>query len=248
MEIKQYWGIVKKRIWLILLIVTIAPITSWYYTNKYITPIYTASSKVIVNKVSSGDYGQEQMDMGALATNIAITTTYREIILSTAVMDKVVQQFPELNVSSKSLLHMAHVDVLTRTPVMVISVNATDYKWAATAANAIVTVFKNEVPSLMKIDNIFILSEASLNDHAAPINDNMKQNVILSFMVALLFSIGIIFLWEYMDTRLKNEEDVSNLFGVPVLTVAAKLNPKDFQPQTRKSGRVGEAQYATANR
>lgn len=250
MEIKQFWNMFKKRYWLVLGCVLIAVATTWYYSAN-VVPIYSASSNLLVNKTTvAADGSGEVMDVNALQSNIELTSTYQALIGSSAIMDKVANDYPELKASSDELLAKVKVGSLSKTPVLYVSVDDTDYQWAAMTANAVAETFKNEVPNLLKIDNVSVLTKAPLDIQPRPINDNMQQNILLSFVVSLLFSFGIILLWEYLDTRLKSEEEITEFFGAPALTSVAKLKPKDYQANygNNPALQTGEAHYAAANR
>ncbi|CAM3644660.1 Wzz/FepE/Etk N-terminal domain-containing protein [Cohnella lubricantis] len=249
MELKDYVAVIRKRLWLILLLVVVSTIVTFVYTNQQYQPIYEAATKLIVNKtLDDSVVGIEQMDYGALNVNIELINTYREIIRTPAIMDKVIQRYPELDVSSESLIDRVQIFALNNTQVMAIYVQDYSYEQAARIVNAVSEVFKSEIPNIMKVDNIMILNTADETDpNPQPINFKSNQAIVLAVAISLIFGVGIAFLLEFLDDSVKTENDVQQVFGRPVLAIVEPPKPKKPQSFSRKPFRR-EAGEIVANR
>ena len=213
---KEYLMIIKKRLWLIVLIVgTCTMFTAMYTTSNYV-PIYQASTKLIVNKTFELEQsGTEQIDLGAIGVNMALINTYKEIIRTPAIMDKVVQRYPDLHVSTDQLISIVNVTNLNETQVMSIVVRHFSHERAVKIANAVSDVFQAEIPNIMKVDNITILNRAKVQDNPTPVNQKSNQYIILSFVGSLAATIGIILLLDAMDDTLKTDEDIREILNSP---------------------------------
>ncbi|MCZ8516482.1 Wzz/FepE/Etk N-terminal domain-containing protein [Paenibacillus filicis] len=247
MELKQYFLIIKKRVLLIILCVVIATLTTAFYSYKFFTPLYQASTKFIVNKtVEVEQMGQQQMDFSAMGINIQLINTYKEIIRTPAILDKVVQRYPELGLSPEILSSMINVQSVNNTQVMTITVVDYSYERATKIVNAVSSVFQSEIPKIMKVNNVTILHSASLDDAPQAINQRSNQYIVISAAVALLFAIGIAFLLEYLDDTFKSEEEVQRLLGVQVLASIPKMKKKQITPFKNISSQkqAGEGRYA----
>lgn len=255
MEIKRYLQMVKKRLWFILLCVLVSTLTTAYYTDRYVQPVYQASTKILVNKTTEVLVGkdqspQEQMDLGAMGSNIKLIDTYREMIRTPAVLDQVASQYPELNTTSAELASIVSLVSLNNSQVMSLIVIDSSYKRAADIVNAIADVFPKRVHELMKVDNMTVLEKAPIDITPRPINDSMNKNIMLSIAISLLFALGLTFLLEYLDDTVRSEEDILESFEAPTLAVVARLKKKDYVSRpgsSQQSTQVGETQYATAN-
>ncbi len=249
MELKEYLKLIRKRLPLIVLCVLISTITTAIYSYNNYKPIYLASTKLIINSTTTQDQmGIEQMDLGAISINIGLVDTYKEIIKTPAIMDKVVQRYPELNLSTEQLISMIQVSALNRTQVMTIDTVDYSYERAANIVNAVAQVVKTEIPKIMKVNNVEILNVADLNDQPLPLNQKTNQLIVISFAVSLIFGIGITFLLEFLDDTLKSEKDIQDVLGLPTLTaIAATKEPAVRKSKRKKKTRnvVGEATYAT---
>ncbi|MFS0723902.1 YveK family protein [Paenibacillus sp. 1P07SE] len=248
LEIKEYVRLIVKRIWIVIACVIIATATTAYYMYATFQPVYEASTKLIINS-TIGQSGNEQIDYGTLTFTRMFLDTYREIINTPAIMEKVVEEHPELQLTANHLIRNVQVLTNNTSQVMTLRVFDTDYERAALTVNAVSHVFKEQVPIIMKVDNITILNEAPVTANPLPVNNNINQTIIMSFAIALIFGIALCFLLEYLDDTLKTEEDISEVFGAPTLASVAKIRKSDLkhrrQQQTKKAG---EASYATISK
>lgn len=249
MELKQYFRIVQKKWWLIAVIVIIAMAVAGVKSFYFTTPIYAANAKLIVNQ-SSGD-GAATLNASTIQTSIFLINSYKEIIKSSAVMNKVVEKYPELGESPAQLAAKISVTSANNSQVMNLVYQDTSYIKAAKVVNGVSTVFKEQIPNIMNVDNITILSEADVTVTPAPINFNPFMNMLISFVVSLILAIGFVFLLDYLDDTLETEAEIVEIMNVPVLAVVGKVSKGDLRKSARvkaaQKQKVGENQYATLN-
>lgn len=249
LELKEYFAIVRKRIWMLFVIVLVSCITTGIVSYYYIKPVYTASTKLIVNK-SSQINGIESLSSDLVRSNIMLVNTYKEIMRTPAILDHVVMQYPDLGMTTEELTDKIKVSSVNDTQVITLSAEDYSHAKAVMIVNAVSEVFKNEIPNIMKVDNVMILNEAKLLDNPEPVKPKPELNMVISFVVSLMVSIGIIFLLEYLDDTVKTEADVQNYLQLPVLVTINKIpkdeikNMKTDQPQNQQ---VGEKSYANIN-
>ncbi|MBD0379773.1 YveK family protein [Paenibacillus sedimenti] len=248
LELKEYVRIVRRRLWIIISLVLISTMTTGIISYYFIQPVYTASAKLIVNK-SEDNKGKESFDYGSVSIDIKLVNTYKEIIKTPAIMDRVVERYPEINLSSEALISKVRVSSVNETQVMTISAQDQSQKQAVRIVNAISEVFQSEISTILKVDNVTILNRAKESDRTAPISPNPTTNIGISFLLSLLVSIGIALLLEYMDDTIKTEKDIENYLGIPTLGVITKIKPKDVvKGKSAKQQRVvGDTKYVNVN-
>lgn len=248
LDLKDYLKILQKRAWMIVIIVLLATIATGVVSYFFIQPVYEASTKLIVNK-SNDQVGLSQVDINTVNVNIRLIDTYKEIIRTPRVMDKVVADYPNLNISAEQLVDKVKVSSVNNTQVMTLIVQDPSYERAANIVNAVSKVFQSEIPKIMKVDNISLLNEAKDMDKPIPVKPNKNLNIAISFVVSLMLALGIAFLLEYMDDKLKTEEEVQQYLGLPTLTMITKMKPEDFQNNSKKTfeQRVGEPSHVKLN-
>ncbi|NBD23612.1 YveK family protein [Paenibacillus glycinis] len=247
MEFKEYIKIVKRRIYLIVACSILIGAFTAYVSYVKLPNEYQANVKLIVNRSTPlEDY---KLDINEVNTNIRLINTYKEIMKTRAIMDKVVTQYPELHINSDQLLSNFTVSSVNDTQVMTISVRDQTYKRAADIANAISIVFQSEIVSIYKVDNVIILSDANPADKAAPVTPNPVKNTFLAFIVSMIALTGIVFILHYLDDTVKTERDVMDTLGLTTFAAVAKAKNRDFKsPRDNNKNRpIGEAPVATVN-
>lgn len=245
LELKEYLGILKKRAWIIIAIVLAASVFSGVYSMNYAKRVYFASTKLIVSNTA----GQERMDLNSMNADLQLINTYKEILKTPVILDKVVANHPEFNLSSGSLYSKISISSKELSQVMTIGIQDTSQARAAKIANAVAEVFKEEIPTILRVNNVSILSEAQAVPDPVPISPNVQLNVIIAFVISLVISIAGVFLLERLNDSVKSEKDVEQLLGLPLLSVIPK-NKKKYLARKKKSSlqrTVGEKSYASSN-
>ncbi|MBO7744912.1 lipopolysaccharide biosynthesis protein [Paenibacillus sp. MWE-103] len=243
MELLRYWRFIKKRLWLIALIVIVSCTAVGYYTNHFLQPQYQATAQLIVSgQLTDPKADAANVDIGAINSNIALIKTYKAIVRTPRIMSKVAERFPDLHASADELIARVSVGSVSDTQVMTISATDTNYTRAAKMANAVSTVFQQEVKTLMKLDNVSILNPADTTKHPGPLSPHPTTNIMVAFIVSALIGIGIAFVLDQLDNTVKTEEDVAELLGVTALAAIPKAkrhNLADRRPKAQITNLAG---------
>lgn len=246
LDLRDYLKIITKRLWLIITIVITATVATGVVNYLFLHPIYEASTKLIVNKTSES-VNIQQLNSDVINTNLRLIDTYKEIIKTPAIMDLVAQQYPDLKLDAENLIKKVKVSSVNNTQVMTLIVQDPSYDKAANIANAVSKVFKQEIPKIMKVDNVSILNEAKRVDDPVPVKPNKNLNLAISFVVSLMTALGIVFLLEFLDDTIKSEADVEQVLGLPTLTAIARIKPEDLGSQGEAKKEAGGHRHVTIN-
>ncbi|MBW4084520.1 YveK family protein [Paenibacillus sp. S150] len=251
LDLRDYFQIVRKRLWMIVSIVIVVCILAGVYSLYIKNPVYEASTKIIVNQTPTQSTAG-QLDLNQINTNIQLINTYKEIIKTPAILDVVARNYPQFNITAEELLKKVNVSSVNNTQVMTLVVQDNSYQRAAEIVNAISLVFKQEIPSLFNVQNVSILNEAKVNPPVlpGPVEPNVAMNLAIAFIVSLMIGLGIAFLLEYMDDTLKTEEDIEKYLGLPTIAMITRLGQEETkatesQAQTL-SRKAGELEHVTA--
>ncbi|MFD1957706.1 YveK family protein [Paenibacillus thailandensis] len=228
MELKHYWLVVKKRLWILALIVIVSCAAVGYYTVAYITPQYEATTSLIVNDYKDSSSPVETMDLGSINSTVMLIKTYKEVIRTPRIMKEVAEAYPQLNTTYGELLGKVSVSSVSETQVMSITVRDDSYERAARMANAVAAVFQKTVPTLMKVDNVAILNQADPEEARGPVSPNLVVNVAVAFILSFMAGLALCFLLEFLDDTVKTEQDVAEVLELPVLSSIAKIKQKDM--------------------
>ncbi|MCF2939756.1 Wzz/FepE/Etk N-terminal domain-containing protein [Paenibacillus alkaliterrae] len=244
LDLRQYMAVLKKRLALILLSVFICSAAAAAFSLLFQDPVYEASTKIIVNQTAA-QTTTSQLDINQINSNIMMINTYKEIIKTPAILDKVAEQYPQLGLTANELSRKIQVNSVNNTQVMTLVVQDVDYKHAAHVVNAVSKVFQEEIQHIFKVENVSILNEAVLTEQPNPVSPNVVLNIAIAFIVSLMLTVGISFLLEYLDDTIKSEADVMQYLGQPTLAMISRMSPEDANSsqlskskQTYKAGEL----------
>lgn len=222
-SLKELFLTLKKRLSLIIIITAIATATSGIVSYFLLTPIYQSSTQILVNQSKDE---QQVYNAGEVQTNLQLINTYTVIIKSPAILDKVIEK-EKLDMTSGALNGLVTVASEQNSQVVNITVQNEDPKKAADIANSIATTFQEEIPNIMNVDNVSILTQAHVGENSSPIKPQPVLNMAIALVVGLLAGVGIAFLLEYLDNTIKTEQDIENQLGLPVLGAITTISMDD---------------------
>ncbi len=233
-ELRQYFEILMKRIWIIVAVTLVATLTSGIVSFFVITPIYEASTQLLVNKSESKNEILVP-SYNDIQTSLKLVETYSVIINSPRILDKAIEEH-HWDITAAKLREKIKVSPVQNSQVMSITVNDADPNMAVEIANGIANTFQKEIQGIMSVDNVQILAQAKSQENDSPVKPKPLLNMVIAFVVGLMTSIGIVFLLEYLDNTIKTEQDVENILGLSVLATIATMDDQDKGNQKENVG------------
>ncbi|RWZ59086.1 capsular biosynthesis protein [Halobacillus fulvus] len=224
-SLKEIFDVLKKRILMIIGLALGAAVISALVTIFVLTPTYQSSTQFIVNQSDTSQ--NATYDVNDIRTNVELINTYNVIIKSPAILNDVIEEL-NLNTSAAALANQIQVSNADQSQVVDVSVTSTDPAMAVKIANTTVETFMDEVPNLMNVDNVRVLSPAVLGADPAPVSPNTMLNIAIALVVGLMIGVGIAFLLEYLDNSIKTEQDIEQTLGLPVMGTVTTITEKDI--------------------
>lgn len=244
MELKEMIRAVWSRAWLIAIVIVLSCAATGLATHYLIVPTYEASTKLVVNKTENSEFGLTWDDV---TVNVQLVGTYKELLRTEAVMDAVSDRLPELGLTADELLGKISVTSPNATQVMTVVVTDVSYERAALIANTLSEAFKDLVKDVMKVDNVTVLSRASMDIAPPPVTPNLSMNMAISFALSLILGMGVVFMLHYLDETIKSEQDVRQYLEMPVLAVVKKIGKHDLiRTRASKANRQAEERVYVA--
>ena len=228
-----------KEKFLIIMSFTIAAVGVAAYLSFYIlSPVYQAQTQILVNQKNDNEemYTRSQID-----TELQLINTYNDLITSPIVLSKVIEEL-QLDATPEQLAYQISLYSRNNSKVLYIEVLDSDPERAVNIANTTAEVFKEEVPHLMNIDNINIISLAKFNENASPVSPNKQLNLVIGAIVGFTLGMGIVFLREILDTTIKDEKDVEDILGIPIMGIVGSIPLEKEKKSSFKSHRVRGSQ------
>lgn len=235
LELKDYITILRKRLALIVSLVAFFALLTGVVSYFFIQPVYESKTKLIVNNSNSL---KESLDLNSVNLDIRLVDTYKQIIKTTAITDKVAERNPQFGLTGEQIESLIYVSSVNNTQVLTISAKHKDYQLTANLVNEVAKVFVEEIPKIMTVNNVTILNAAKILENPVPVAPNPVLNIAISIIVALMLGIGISLLLEYLDDTVKTEKDVIQITGLPVLISIPKILPSDYEVGKSKANAV----------
>jgi len=233
-SLKEIFNIIKKRFWMIAGITVGATIIAAIVSFFVLTPTYETSTQFIVNQQQQQD---QNVNVNDIRTNVELINTYNIIIKSPAILDQVKEEL-DLDLKTQQLQNKLNVSSAQNSQVVTVTVQDQDPILAQDIANTTVRIFKAEIPSLMNVNNVNILSEANVAADIQPVSPRPMMNMAIAFVIGGMIGVGIAFLIAYLDNSIKNEEDIEQTLGLPVLGVVTKMSDEDMRGDPMKQQKM----------
>ena len=210
-DLKEIFHMLQKR-WVLITGITVsALIISAIVSFFILTPIYEASTTMIVN------YKQNQesvMTYNDLQTSQKLVATYTEIVKSELVSDAVINKL-NLELSPKELIDKISVSQVGQTEILKLTVKDEDPELATLIANTIAQVFQEDIGQMMEVDNVSTIDIAKVPEN--PTSPNKIMNIAIAGVLGLVISVGLVFVLEFLDRTYKTPTDVERHLGLPLI-------------------------------
>ena len=213
-DLREYFGIIKKRFWIIALITVIAAVVSGIISFFMLKPVYEAKSTLIVNTEKNEETQMITGDQFSVTQKLAVT--YGEIIKSRAVLESVISNL-KLDSEYEDLVEQITVSPVQDTQIISISVQDTNKQKARDIANEIPKVFTKEAKRITKANDIQVIDKAILPKDA--VKPNKMMNIAIAAVLGMMIGLFIVFLIEYLDNKIKTPQDIEKHLGLSVIGV-----------------------------
>lgn len=225
-----------KRAWVLIAALLIGLLIGFFGTKLFITPQYSASTRVyILNRSNSNTIVYSDIQ---LATQFL--KDYQELITGRNVTKIVIQDLG-LDMTPAELSRKIEVTAPDGTRILQINVTDEDPQKAAALANKIQEVAATQIKNIMDIDAVRVIYTADVP--VAPSSPNTTRNALLCALLCALLATGIFVVVYILDDTIRTEEDVERYLSLPVLGIIpvssemALQQKKPYNPKTGSSSR-----------
>lgn len=227
---KEIIAALKKRLLLIILVSIGSGAVSGLYTYYTVSPLYEASSQFLVNKKLVIEGKGQVVDVSELdiRSNLEIINTYSVIIRNPVILEDVINKL-NLSMSAEQLSGRLQVTSSEESQVVTLTATHTDPEIAADIVNTTIMIFKEKIPQLMQVDNVSVLNEAVPNE--LPIGPNIKVNIGIAAALGAILGVGLVLLFEFLDTTVRSKSDLERL-DINVVGTISTIGEKDRLPNT----------------
>lgn len=218
-DLREYFFILKKKIWVILLSAVICGVISGLVSFYVLKPTYEANTTLIVNKEMEDETAQvSTSDDLNFVQKMAVT--YGEIIKSKSVIASTINKL-NLDMTYEDLSKAVSVTNVENTQIIKISVQNENPRVAATICNTIPEIFSTEAQRIVKASGTEVVDRAIVPEK--PIKPNKTMNILIAMILGMMVSVFVIFLREGLNTKIKEPKDIESKLGLPVFGIIPKV-------------------------
>ena len=161
-----------------------------------------------------------------------LVATYVNIVESDMVLEKVIEE-TGIMLTSAQVRSMLSAEPVGETEMFVVRITSPDPQMSADLVNAIAEVAPARISAVIEGSSAKVIDYARVpKSRSFP---NYTTNTIVGALVGAVAAIAVILLQARLDNRIKKEEDLTNLFNIPVLGRIPDLD--DAQEQANKKAR-----------
>ncbi|MBR6729075.1 MAG: hypothetical protein IKL80_02845 [Clostridia bacterium] len=217
--------------WKIALSAILAAIIFLLVSVYYLEPVYTSRGSLYVNNSTTST--SQNIDLSGLATSQQLALTFVELFSSDSFMAQVLD-YSQLPYTAKQIKGMLSFASLNETEI--IEVKAVSYypEHAQTIVDAVLQNAQDEIMRVIGGGSITVVDEATFP--IEPSSPSIPKNTVVGFMLGALLAMGLIFLIDVLDTRIKTEEDLRKVRGLPLLGLIPNIQSADVEE--KKNGNV----------
>lgn len=216
LSLKEYFLILRKRKWLIILLTILWVAISAIFSYFVLSPEYQAFTTLMIGKPKSYQNMDNRLEYNDLLLNQKLVSTYAELVKMRVVFDEVIANL-ELDISYKDFSEKVNVNLVKDTEIIKLEVIDKDPVLAAEIANETAKVFMQTVKDIMMIENVKVIDKAQVPD--IPIKPRPKLNIAIASVLGLMGAIFLAFLLEYLDSTIKTSDDVEKYLDLPVIGI-----------------------------
>lgn len=220
LDLRQIFAIIRKYIFLILGIPTIAVLVAGTAVFFVVEPIYRAETTLLVRNQTAAIITHAD-----LLASRQLVRTYREIARSRSVADEVIRDMG-LTLTSTELRAMVDVSLRGDTEIIAISVEHPSPHFAAQLANAVAAAFTSHTLRVMEVENVTVVDTAEQPD--APVSPRKLLTIVVAGFAGGMAGVGMAFVLSYLDNTFKRPEDIQDYLGLPVLGAIPSFKQQDF--------------------
>lgn len=213
-------------------------VTIFFIPNKY-----NSTVDLLVNQKSSSNdanYTNQQADLQAI-------NTYKDVLKKEVILEPVLKEIKAKNNYQGGIDSLrSSISITNETDSQVLSVVVSDGNpyVAADVANTVGKVFTSKIKSMMKVDNVTIVTKGS--PAKKPSFPNRKIISLVGFFVGLLMEVLIISLKTFFDKTIKDSSFLNENLGLANLGTVYHIKKGRNLKIINVSNNVGETAHSKA--
>ena len=220
--------LVLRRIWIVILAAIVLAAGTYICIKNFITPMYKTHVSFCVNNGSTN----QSVTASDLATSQRLVLTYVEGLRSNTVLNAVSKEL-DGTVSASAISGMMSADTGSETEIFRVYISHSDPVMAAKVANAIAEVAPEQIAKFIKGSSAEVVDWATIP--TTPYSPNPTTGALTAAVLGAVLAAAVLCMIEMMDVRVKGEEDLASISGIPVLGIIPDLTTESSKDNSYTS-------------
>lgn len=217
-DLMELFIALKRKIVVLLAALLIGAAAAGAYTQFLVTPMYSASSMLLVLTKETTLSSLADLQIGS-----QLTQDYSLLLTTRTVMEEVVDNLG-LDMTYKELEECIEISYPSDTRIMEITVQYPDPEMAKTIVDEVADVGAEFIGDQMEVVPPKIVEKGEVPKK--PTSPSMMKNVAIGGLAGLVLAAGIVVLLTILDDTVKSEDDVEKYLGLS--TLASIPDRKDY--------------------
>ncbi len=213
-NISEILDLIVRRLWIIVVCVTVTTLISFFYSAYLVEPVYTSSGTLYVRNVQ--EKTSDKVDVNEINASKSLVGTYIEVLRSDT-FTQIIADDVKLGYTADEIKGMLTMTALNKTEILKIQVANTNPAHTAIIVNSILTNADEEIVRVVEAGSVKIIDTGKTPK--VPTSPNIPLNTITGAVLGAVISVLIIVSIHIMDVSVRGEEDVVEKYQLPVLGV-----------------------------
>lgn len=217
---KAYLRMLRKKLWLVALIVLVFTAGTAYYSINVAKPLYKATTKLFIVIYRPDETNRLYYD-DLLASQVLVANV-QELIKSRSITSEVINSLQLEELNHETLIELIDVDLIPNTSIINVTVKYDDPDEVANIANQLSTVFIRRLTDLTHTNYASMVDRATVSE--TPVYPHTQLFIVFGFIIGIILSLGMILILVYFDDSIGDLDDIQEKTGLPVVGIIPDIN------------------------
>ena len=225
-SLQEIFSLLKKKAALIISMFFIGIGISAIITFLVITPKYSATSQLIATSHNKDN----SVSTDNINSNLMMINTYKDFIKGRVVTEAASKELAKeigFTGTSETVKNMISVEQTQSSQMFTIVVTSEDPNEAATVANVVANIFKDEAGEYTDADKVSVISEAETPKN--PVSPNKTVNLAIGGILGLIIGVGLALLSQLFNRTIKSTDFVTENLGISILGQIPIMDGKELK-------------------
>lgn len=210
-DLREYIYVLLDKWYIAAILCFVSVFLSFTVTKFFISSKYTSTAKIYIMNNETQTFNSQDISVSSY-----LAKDYEEFIVDRSVLEVVIDEL-NLNCSYESLKSSIGIKNPENTRIIEISVVTGNAEQSKRIADCVCKVSIDKITELMGVDRAKVFRDGNLPK--GPSSPVMSKNLLVGFLIGLAASLAVVFVYYFVDDKIKGPKDVEKYLGISLLGV-----------------------------